>query len=101
MLGIIVVVGIINTIICIIDKKYGDAFLAIIAIYPLCWCYTFMFKAISAMNGGMFGFITFIAIAIPYFGISLLYALLTMKQEQIQPYLIVVLIQILGLLLAI
>ena len=101
MIGLIIVVGVINTVICLATKDIVSAIFSVAAIYPLCWCYSFLFKAIAIpSNNYLIKLILFAFIAAAYAGISLFYAALTMRAGQIKPFMLVVIIQIMGLMFA-
>ena len=91
-----VIVGIINTIVCFVDKKYGAAFLSLIAIYPWCLCYRFMYGTVHVG-----GFPVFLFIAVCYLGGGYIYAMLTIKKELIQFYMLFVFLQVVFLIEAI
>ena len=103
MIGIIIAVGVINTLICLVSKDIVSAVLSLIAIYPLCWCYRVLFGIIEICGKGnsVLGLITFLFIAVLYTAISLSYAAMTMKAGQIKPYMVFIVIQIFGLIFAV
>lgn len=100
MIGIIIAVGVINTLICLASKDIGATVWSVISIYPLCWCYRVLFGIIEITGKGnsVLGLLTFLYIAVLYTGISLSYAAMTMKAGQIKPYMFFIFIQICGLM---
>ncbi|MBQ9337795.1 MAG: hypothetical protein IJS14_10935 [Lentisphaeria bacterium] len=101
MIGLIIVVGIINTLICLGTGDVVSTVLSGISIYPLCWCYSFLFKAVALpSNNYVLQLLTFAVIAVAYSGISFAYAAFTMKAGQIKPFMLIVLFQIIGLMFA-
>ena len=103
MIGIIIAVGIINSLICLVSMDIWSTIWSLISIYPLCWCYRVLFGIIAVSGRGNFvlGLITFLFIAVLYTGISLFYAAMTMKAGQIKPYMFFIVIQIFGLIFAV
>lgn len=80
----LIIMGIINTIICLATCDWFSAIFSVIAIFASVWFYTFTYKCIAAgyTHSTMHGLVCWAGFAIPWMINSMLWGALSMKLGQ-------------------
>ncbi len=84
MVGLFIVIGILNTLLCLFSCDWLSSILSVIGIFVTVWVYGFAYSVVSVgySHSVMHGLVAFLGVAIPWAVNSFMWGALTMKLGQ-------------------